>query len=46
MEKDFFVGIDGGGSKTHLRLETSDGKVLAESFSGPSPGTSRTEAPE
>ncbi|MBX9838500.1 BadF/BadG/BcrA/BcrD ATPase family protein [Silvanigrella sp.] len=35
MEKDFFVGIDGGGSKTHLRLETSDGKVLAETFSGP-----------
>ena len=35
MENDFFVGIDGGGSKTHLLLESSDGKVLADVVSGP-----------
>ncbi len=35
MQNDFFIGVDGGGSKTHLRLESSDGKVLAEGFSGP-----------
>ncbi|APJ03244.1 BadF/BadG/BcrA/BcrD ATPase family protein [Silvanigrella aquatica] len=35
MRNDFFIGVDGGGSKTHLRLEASDGKVLAEAFSGP-----------
>jgi glucosamine kinase len=35
LQNDFFIGVDGGGSKTHLRLESSDGKVLAEGFSGP-----------
>jgi glucosamine kinase len=35
MQNDFFIGVDGGGSKTHLRLESSDGKVLAEGYSGP-----------
>jgi glucosamine kinase len=31
----FFVGIDGGGSKTQLRLESFEGKILAETFAGP-----------
>lgn len=34
-ESDCFVGIDGGGSKTHLRIVSSSGKVIAESFAGP-----------
>ncbi|MGY3803972.1 BadF/BadG/BcrA/BcrD ATPase family protein [Pigmentibacter ruber] len=32
---DYFVGIDGGGSKTHLRIVSASGKVIAESFAGP-----------
>ena len=33
--KCFFL-VDGGGSKTHARLTTSSGEILAEAFGGPS----------
>lgn len=35
MQNEYFIGIDGGGSKTHIRLESSDGRMLAEAYSGP-----------
>lgn len=35
MMQNYFVGIDGGGSKTHLRIESAEGKVLAEAIAGP-----------
>jgi len=31
----YFVGVDGGGTKTLLRLADSDGKVIAEGVGGP-----------
>lgn len=34
MEK-YYIGIDGGGSKTHAILTDHSGKIIAESFSGP-----------
>lgn len=33
---DYYIGIDGGGTKTRLRLEDVAGKVLAEQLGGPS----------
>ena len=35
MTDGYFVGIDGGGSKTHIKIVTTEGKMLAEAYSGP-----------
>ncbi|KAB8031956.1 BadF/BadG/BcrA/BcrD ATPase family protein [Fluviispira multicolorata] len=35
MLRNFFIGVDGGGTKTHIRLESEDGKVLGEGWAGP-----------
>jgi glucosamine kinase len=35
MQNNYFIGIDGGGSKTRLKLEDEHGNLLAESVSGP-----------
>jgi N-acetylglucosamine kinase-like BadF-type ATPase len=32
----YYIGIDGGGTKTHCLLCSSEGKVLFETFGGPS----------
>jgi glucosamine kinase len=34
-QQQFFIGIDGGGTKCKARLEDANGKVLAEAISGP-----------
>ncbi|MGS0742515.1 BadF/BadG/BcrA/BcrD ATPase family protein [Glaciimonas sp. GG7] len=33
---DYLIGVDGGGTKTHVRIEHADGTPLAEVTSGPS----------
>ncbi|KAF3999277.1 BadF/BadG/BcrA/BcrD ATPase family protein [Glaciimonas immobilis] len=33
---DYLVGIDGGGTKTHIRIEHPDGTIISEAFAGPS----------
>lgn len=33
--KHYFVGVDGGGSKSRLRIEDESGQVLAETMAGP-----------
>ncbi len=33
--RDFFIGADGGGTKTRLQLEDANGHLLAEALSGP-----------
>ena len=33
--KNYFVGVDGGGSKSRLRIEDEQGHVLAETMAGP-----------
>ncbi|MGQ8364306.1 BadF/BadG/BcrA/BcrD ATPase family protein [Glaciecola sp. 1036] len=33
--KHFFIGVDGGGSRCRVRLESDDGKLLASAESGP-----------
>ncbi|BBH52519.1 BadF/BadG/BcrA/BcrD ATPase family protein [Fluviispira sanaruensis] len=35
MKKNYFIGVDGGGTKTQIRLESEDGKVLGEGLAGP-----------
>jgi len=33
---DYFIGVDGGGTKTQVRIERADGTEIAEATSGPS----------
>lgn len=33
---DFFIGVDGGGSKTKVRIEDAQGNLLGQAISGPS----------
>ncbi len=35
MKHNYFLGIDGGGTKCKARLESSDGELLGEGLSGP-----------
>ncbi len=35
MNKDIYIGIDGGGSKCAIRVEDADGTLLAEAQAGP-----------
>ena len=35
MTKNIFIGIDGGGTKTKLRMEDENGNLLAQSKGGP-----------
>jgi len=35
VKRDFFIGLDGGGTKTKLILEDAEGKRLADSIGGP-----------
>ncbi|KHD34870.1 transcriptional regulator [Clostridium acetobutylicum] len=39
----YIIGIDGGGSKTHMKISTLDYKVLLEVFKGPSNINSSTK---
>jgi glucosamine kinase len=36
VTKDIFIGIDGGGTKTKVRVEHSDGQLIGQAVSGPS----------
>ncbi|MDP5008826.1 MAG: ATPase [Glaciimonas sp.] len=33
---DYLIGVDGGGTKTHVRIEAADGTMIAEATAGPS----------
>lgn len=33
---DYLIGVDGGGTKTHIRIQQADGTHIAEASSGPS----------
>lgn len=35
MAQDFFIGVDGGGTKTKMRIEDADGNLIGETRSGP-----------
>ena len=35
MGQDYYVGVDGGGSKSRLRIEDADGNLLADTMAGP-----------
>ncbi len=35
MIKDIFIGVDGGGTKSKIRIEDSNGHLLAQTFAGP-----------
>lgn len=35
MTNEYFVGVDGGGTRSRLRIETIDGKLLGEATAGP-----------
>ncbi len=35
MSPEFFLGVDGGGSRCRARLETADGRVLGNGLAGP-----------
>jgi glucosamine kinase len=35
MSPEFFLGVDGGGSRCRARLETADGRVLGRGLAGP-----------
>ncbi|WP_211471163.1 BadF/BadG/BcrA/BcrD ATPase family protein [Collimonas humicola] len=36
MNYKYLIGVDGGGTKTHVRIETADGSAIAEATAGPS----------
>lgn len=36
MTQDIFIGIDGGGTKCKIRVESADGQLIGQSVSGPS----------